>query len=217
MEERLKRYIDGLFENAPQTKGVIELKEEMLQNLIDKYNDLLKEGKSDETAYGIAVAGIGDINELIKEMEEPFMMDPYVEEKARQRSGVLTAAAVMLYILSPLPLILLAMFDRGISLGVFILFGFVAAATGLLIYNGMTKPRYMREDDTMVEEFKEWQSQKEGAKALRRAVSSALWTVTLAVYFLVSFATGAWYISWVIFLVAAALESFVSIFFVMKR
>ena len=33
---------------------------------------------------------------------------------------------------------------------------FIAAATGLLIYNGMTKPHYSRADDTIVEEFKEW-------------------------------------------------------------
>jgi hypothetical protein len=43
--ERLRTYIESLFENAPKTRKAIELKEEILLNLTDKYNDLIAEGK----------------------------------------------------------------------------------------------------------------------------------------------------------------------------
>ena len=45
MNEKLRRYIDDLFANAPSTVRAVELKEELYQNLTDKYNDLIAEGK----------------------------------------------------------------------------------------------------------------------------------------------------------------------------
>lgn len=68
MNDKLRNFIESLFEDAPKTKQTIELKEEMLQNLIDKYNDLVDSGKSSEAAYNIATASIGDINELISQI-----------------------------------------------------------------------------------------------------------------------------------------------------
>ena len=62
MNEKLRHYIDDLFANAPSTVRAVELKEEMYQNLMDKYNDLINEGKSEESAYNIAVASIGDVD-----------------------------------------------------------------------------------------------------------------------------------------------------------
>lgn len=41
MENRIRDYLEDLFADAPQTKKVYELKEEMFQNLIEKYRDLL--------------------------------------------------------------------------------------------------------------------------------------------------------------------------------
>ncbi len=42
MEEKLKIYVDDIFENAPKTKKAYQLKEEITSNLTDKYNDLVK-------------------------------------------------------------------------------------------------------------------------------------------------------------------------------
>ncbi|MGN0452066.1 MAG: permease prefix domain 1-containing protein [Acutalibacteraceae bacterium] len=60
MNEKLRAYVEELFKNAPKTKQTVEIKEEILQNTIDRYNDLIKEGRSPEAAYNISVAGIGD-------------------------------------------------------------------------------------------------------------------------------------------------------------
>ena len=64
MENRLREYMDDLFGEIPPTKQAVELKEEILQNLIDKYHDLLAEGKSPEAAFNISVASVGDVDEL---------------------------------------------------------------------------------------------------------------------------------------------------------
>lgn len=41
MNERLRNKVDELFVNAPRTRRANDLKEELLANLTDKYNDLI--------------------------------------------------------------------------------------------------------------------------------------------------------------------------------
>ncbi len=209
MNEKLRRYIDDLFANAPSTVRAVELKEEMYQNLTDKYNDLIAEGKNEESAYNIAIASVGDVDSLISGLSDKKRE---VNEAAKKRSAIIVAIAISLYILSPVPVILIQH-----EIGVMFLFLFVAAATALLIYNGATRERYVKTDDTMVEEFKEW---KQNSKQKNKAVSAILgsfWLITVCVYIVVSFLTGAWHITWIIYLIAAALSSMIKGIFMLKQ
>lgn len=222
MKEKLRIYVDGIFEEATPTRKAVELKEEMIQNLEEKYKDLISEGKSPEAAYNIAIAGIGDVSGLLNELEQELKASPwkkYENEAAQKKSAMLTSIAVMMYILSVLPLLILSImgYSRPDIIGIPVLFIMIAGATGLLIYNNMTKPRYEKESDSMVEEFKEWKDKSSGQKSMRKAISSALWTTIVALYFIFSFSTGAWYISWVIFIVGAAIESFINVFINMRK
>jgi hypothetical protein len=211
MNEKLRNYIDSLFENAPQTVRAVELKEEMFQNLMDKYNDLISQGKNEESAYNIAVASIGDVDSLIAGLSDG-RMESSQSRSARQRNALFVSIAVALYILSPVPVILLQS-----TMGVMLLFVFVAAATGLLIYNGVTNEKYVKKDDTMVEEFKEWkQNSKQKNKAVD-AIIGAVWLIAVCVYMVVSFMTGAWHITWLIFLITAAVVSMIKGIFMLKQ
>ena len=60
MREQLIRYVDLLFAGAPNAQDV---KQEILQNTLDRYDDLLQQGKSPEAAYSLAISGIGDVND----------------------------------------------------------------------------------------------------------------------------------------------------------
>jgi hypothetical protein len=221
MEDKLRRYVDGLFARTAPTKKAVELKEEMLQNLQDKYDDLISEGKTPEAAYNIAIVGIGDVSGLLAELEAEIPDESYMPEfeEGRQRSAMLTAIAVATIILSSLPLIILDIIGSRYTagIGVPILFVMVAGAVGLLIYNNMTKPRYFKRSDTIVEEFREWQSGTKDRKSMRRAISSALWSILLALYFIISFLTGAWHVTWIIFIIGASIEAFMNIFFTLKK
>ncbi len=209
MNEKLRRYIDDLFANAPSTVRAVELKEELYQNLTDKYNDLIAEGKSEESAFNIAIASIGDVDSLISGLSGEKRA---VNEKEKKRSALLVAIAISLYILSPVSVILLQ--DE---IGVMVLFLFVAVATGLLIYNGVTRERYVKTDDTVVEDFKEWkQNGKQKNKAVEAIVGS-FWLIAVCVYIVVSFMTGAWHITWIIFLIAAAIASMIRGLFLLKQ
>lgn len=217
MEGKLRRYIDSLFEETTPTRKSVELKEEMLQNLEDKYKDLITEGKSPEAAFNIAIASIGDVSALLKNLENDNASAP--DEKARHRSAMFTAIAVAGYIVSVLPLIILTQLGSiyAETIGLVILFVIAAGATGLLVYNSMTKPRYEKESDTLVEEFRQWQSETHDRRQLRRAISSALWSIIVALYFIISFSTFAWHITWIIFIIGGALESLINVFLSMKK
>jgi len=137
MEDRIRRHVEDLFAETAPTRKAVELKEEMIQNLTDKYSDLVAEGKTEEAACNIAIAGIGDISALLAELEAEFIPDSpemYISEEARTRSAMLTAVAVMMYILCALPLIFLALIGVRFSviIGVPIMFIMAAGATALL-------------------------------------------------------------------------------------
>jgi len=209
MNEKLRNYIDDLFANAPSTVRAVELKEELFQNLTDKYNDLLAQGKSEESAYNIAIASIGDVDSLITGLAGVKGQEP---EKSKKRSALFVAIAISLYILSPVPVILLQS-----EIGVMGLFLFVAIATALLIYNGVTRERYVKKDDTMVEDFKEWKHQGRQKNKAAEAIIGSFWLIAVCVYIVVSFMTGAWHITWIIFLIAAAVASLIRGLFMLKQ
>lgn len=215
MNEKIVNYINSIFEGAPPTKKVYELKEEILQNTNDKYNDLIAQGKGEDAAYNIAIAGIGDISELLSSMEEKnmgtFSYTRAEIEKDQKRSAILTAIAVMLYITSVIPCIL-----YGLN-GPVLMFIMVALATGIIIYNAKTRIKYKKADDTVVEEFKEWQDVNNDKKQLFKAISSAMWTIILIIYFVVSFTTMAWHITWIIFVIGSAVEKIIKACFELRK
>lgn len=204
MNENIDRYVNNLFRNAPRTKKIYELKEEILANLNDKYSDLLDLGYGEEEAYKKAISNIGDIEELI---EDSGIAVCTVKERKeyREKSGLRIAIAVMLYILSPIAVILIPS-----DIGVVILLSMVAIATGILIYNSYIRPRgfYFDEKEDII-------CSKENKKA--KNINSAMWSIIVAIYFIISFTFGNWHISWVIFLIGAAIENIIKACFDLKE
>ncbi|MBS6762162.1 MAG: hypothetical protein KH304_01135 [Clostridium sp.] len=222
MENKLRAYMDHLFRDVKPTRKSVELKEEILQNLVDKYHDMIAEGRTPEAAYNIAVASIGDMDELLAGLHgapssESLPATKEVLDKGRRKSAVLISVAVMMYIMSILPPILLSdtVFEN--KLAPALMFIMIAVATALLIYNNLTKPRYQRTDDSIVEEFKEWQEQTDSSRRAMRALSSALWAIIVVIYIVVSFWTMAWHITWVIFLIGVAVEGILKAIFELKK
>ncbi len=95
------------------------------------------------------------------------------------------------------------------ELGVIFMFIFVAIATMLLVYNGMSKPKYKSANDTMVEEFKEWKVNKEIKKTAKKSINSALWCLIVAIYIGISYFFNAWAYSWIIFLIGASISNII--------
>ena len=219
MENNIREYVDDIFAEATPTRKSVELKEEMKQNLQDKYRDLVSEGKTPEAAYNIVVAGIGDVNALLSELESENVLGSAISEEARRKSAMFTAVAVTIYILAVLPLLLL----RDV-IGVVILIAMAAIATGLLVYNGIVRPSPDDDDDDDDELVAavsggrhDWQPGARERRSAIKAISSAMWSIVVAIYIIVSFTTGAWHITWVIFLIACAVQSLIAAFLIKRR
>ena len=200
MRDQLIQYVSLLFAGQ---ENCADIRQEILQNTLDRYDDMISQGKSPEAAYRLAISGIGDINEIL-EGRNPLV--PAVQENTlpevsgRDHLGkkLLRAIAVGLYILSPLPLIALCEME----MEVFGLCGtlcFIAVATVMIILGGKKSGG----NDDSHEENEEPKSE------LGKSISGLIWAIGLAAYLLISFLTGAWHITWVLFPILAAVKTLV--------
>lgn len=218
MEYNIRAYVDELFENAPKTQKAYELKIELTQNLIDKYYALVGEGKSQQDAYNLTVLSIGDVRELFEGLDDGNMPaaapGPMRQDNATRRRAAITAIAIMMYVVSVVPVIVLGSIPGVGIFGVVIMFLLIAAATGLLVYTSMSKPRGDgAAPGTVVADFKEWQTKNTKRNQMLKAVRSAFWPLVVAFYFLLSFTTGAWHITWIIFLISPAVDAIIKAVF----
>lgn len=212
MNERIRAYVERLFEDAPKTRKANDLKEELIANLSARYEDLIAQGREEEEAYRMTVDGIGNVDELLGALHSDDVFESARSGRERRRSAGIVSVSIMLYIISVVPVLIF----HGTE-GVVSMFVICAIATGMLIYNAMSHPRYVRADDTVVEEFKEWKSASSQDKRVRKSVSAALWPLVVVVYILVSFQFGAWAYSWVIFLVGVAVDRIITLIFDLRK
>lgn len=198
MREQLIQYVDLLFAGARDCE---DMKQEILQNTLDRYDDLIAEGKVPEAAYRMAITGIGDINEILGTPSWQIPMPqtdpaPVVESVDTPVKKLLRAIAIGLYILCPLPLFVLSELGMA-TLGLCGLLAIVAVATVLIILGARKRTIRMEAELTVGD------TPSSGAE-LRKAIKSAINVVGLILYFVISFVTGAWYITWLIFPIEGA-------------
>ena len=201
MRDRLITYIDLLFAGNPEAA---DIKQEILQNTLDKYDDLVAQGRTPEAAYSLAITGIGDISELLKGSTSagstytaPAPKEEPEDEKKKKK--LMRSAAVGLYIACPIPLFLIE--DE---IGLSLLLVMVAIATVLMIFAGKDENKQTTATDSYAH------PQMSPQQELRKSISAAISTVGLCAYFIVSFLTGAWHLTWLIFLIVGAVNGLIS-------
>ncbi len=199
MREKLVNYVDLLFAGAENAQ---DMKQEILQNTLDRYDDLIAQGKSPEAAYRLSISGIGDINEILgtQQQKPQAPASPASSHATDPNKRLRTAVAVAMYILCPIPLIVLDSVGAEL-IGLSIMFILIAGATALLIMNKEDKP----EDDDKGEPVSPAGPQGE----LRKSIKSAIFAAGLVLYFALSILTQAWYITWIIFLLIGPVEGLV--------
>ena len=198
MREKLISYVNLLFAG---TEGVEDIQQEILQNTLDRFDDLVSRGSTPENAYRQAIAGIGDVNAILggeqpPEAEPDYNPLPEFEGTAPAVARMMRAVAIFLYIVSPVPLILLDSIGWD-DAGVCILLVIVAIATLLLLtFRDNKKDKKATQTST-------------SNSGLEKSIKKLMRTVALVLFFLVSFATGAWVVTWLIFPIEKALEGVV--------
>lgn len=185
MRDKLKQYVDLLFAGTPGTQ---DIKEEILQNTLDRYDDLIAQGKTPEAAYQLAISGIGDVSELLgsEPTQEPPREQPKQAKEKPLWKRILFAVAIFLYIVSAIPLIVLSSMNME-AIGICGTLAIAAVATPLMIIAcSGTKAEHS-------------DIEKEENKSSRSGNDGIFWLIGTILYLLLSFATGAWHITWIIF------------------
>lgn len=195
MKEQLIQYVNLLFAG---TTGCDDIRQEILQNTLDRYDDLIAEGKTPEAAYRLAIMGIGDIGELLCKPQNTTTAPGAARKRDDDSTPkkILRAVGIALYILCPIPVIVLAELGMDI-IGLCETLGIVAVATVLVILGAKKDSQ---------EDVQERSPKQE----LRSSINSMMWALGLAIYFILSFATGAWYITWLVFLIIGAVQGLVN-------
>ena len=128
MRKKLISYVDNLFSHAPKNAQSREIHDEILLNTLDRYDEELCCGRSEQDAYDAAVESIGDIGEVL----EPLY-------PAKVGMTIRRVVAIALYICCVIPVIVGAAFgELGSIIGTCLMFCLIAFATYLLLTSNLT-------------------------------------------------------------------------------
>lgn len=111
-----------------------------------------------------------------------------IRHKYKIRFAVLLSIGICLYILSVTPFVVL----KNEKLSIVLFFVVIAVATMLIVFGAIAKPKFEDEKKSDTPESN-----------LYKRICSIMSGVVLVIYLLLSFLTGAWYITWVLWIVYA--------------
>lgn len=159
--ETIKNYLENIFSSLPNTGQMDKLKNDILSNMEDKYNELKENGKTENEAIGIVISEFGNIDELLNELgiekDSPLPVVTLDEANnylnAQKSANRLIGIGVFLCILAPAMLILLHQLsedryfvivsqEAGSILSLIPLLILIATGVGLFIYADMKTSKY---------------------------------------------------------------------------
>lgn len=220
---RIRKYMDQLFENAPVNHRTLELKEELIANALEKYNDLLLRGYGEDEAFQLVVGSIGDVQQLFAEMgtDDDYSQAYYLQwaREAQEKKAVLTAVSAGLFLLAGAVLVIsFLMYWYNVKfiyihgqnmnlLGIGIALLICIVPVSLLVYARKIQPPVELGDYASSRAAAETRKQRRKRfKQIKGSLEGLMWLLIVIYYFIISFATQAWHITWIVFLGGAAIE-----------
>lgn len=156
----INEYVESMFLNVPKTAETEQLKEDILANMEDKYEELRQGGATENEAIGAVITEFGNIDEVLEEMEikkeipnEEFDDVMVVEEEdayefieAKRRAGIgigLGLLSIMVGVAIFLMIFGIGnLADSFLYTGLVFLFIGIAVGIALFIINGMRLSDY---------------------------------------------------------------------------
>ena len=122
--ETIRTYVENMFACLPDTAEMQDLKQEILSNMEEKYNELKENGSSEPEAVSRVIADFGDIDEILDSYhirpEETGNTQRLLSREeaecyvaAKHSANRQTGAGVMLCILAPALMLLFFMLMPG--------------------------------------------------------------------------------------------------------
>lgn len=91
----IQEHVDALFREIPDSERKETLKNEIVANLLEKVNDLIAQGKSEEDAINKAIVEFGDISDIRDELREQQQL-PIRRSNAGQQLGFSIVGSLMI-------------------------------------------------------------------------------------------------------------------------
>ncbi|MCR5273702.1 MAG: permease prefix domain 1-containing protein [Lachnospiraceae bacterium] len=155
--ETIRNYLEAMFANMPNTEEVKKAKAELFQMMEDKYNELIADGVSENTAVGTVISEFGNLDEIADDLGVSDEVNLVKEQNvntnrrfvtadearaflsSRVKSALLIGIGVMLCIISVIfPIIGDAGFPDNYNFGVIGMFLSIAVAVAMFVYNGVS-------------------------------------------------------------------------------
>lgn len=103
MKEKLRKYVEDMVRDIPKTRNVVDLKEEIIGNMEERYDDLRAEGYGEQDAFNCTINAMGDIRSLFEEENrengggkgEPVMAGERPEKKKDHTVKILVLGAAL--------------------------------------------------------------------------------------------------------------------------
>lgn len=132
---------------------------------------------------------------------EPTAEEKAIYEKGRRKSALIMAVSICLYILSVIPFFIFS--NEKIMLPAF--FTIIAVATMMIVFAALSKPKAIKRTEKQTKEDK-----------LYKQITSILSGIILIIYMLISFATGMWNITWLVWVIYAIICQIIKLVFMLK-
>ena len=153
----IRNYLDNMFRNLPNTEEVRRAKTELLEMMEDKYEELIKEGKTENEAVGIVISEFGNLDELADSLgiseavaENPDENKPMLSlDRVKEFLGMISQRSILVplaialcisCIVTPILADTLPVLEE--VFGPLGLFSFIAIAVGLFVFQGIRKKEY---------------------------------------------------------------------------
>ena len=220
MKSSLKAYVDGLFSDTSPSHAVNELHDEILSNLEARYDDCIKAGMSPQRAYTAVVGTMGDIAPLIEQVSGTGVHEIGIFEKTSPKSklfekysyvftdenvkSIKGAAVSLLWLGIVIVYFAFSFLFGGWALSWLIFVAGAAITVGISM--GSKIMRLSKKGDTPEIRVKM-------LKSIRGGASAIMWLMIVIVYFIFSFISGWWSVSWLIFIVGAAAQIILDLVF----
>lgn len=123
----------------------------------------------------------------------------------RKRHAIIVAVSVFLYIMSAAALIGFSTIEKSPIKGLLFCLAIVAIATMLIVFSSLSKPKEVKRSEALNKETK-----------LYKQITGILSGITLVIYMVISFLSGMWHITWLIWVIYGVVCEIIKLVFSLK-
>lgn len=220
--ENIRIYIENIFSGIVDNDETRRIKGELIQANEEKYLSYLQKGMNENEAFGRVIAEFGSIEELKAELgyeeldpDEKRRKEELIEDymKFQKRFGLMIATGVGLIFVGIIAAMLVT--SESPEAQAIAFFIPLAVAVGIFITAGIQDDAYNKQ--LRANKLYEYMDESELRKEKYRngegghPYQGVIYTLALAIYLYLGLFCGNWHPSWLIFIVAAAVDQLMNV------